>query len=121
MIQESDIFRGIVNDEIGILLFELNSHPAWTKKKFELREKLYKLLSRKKYELISGKRSQYQMHGGIGTSYLYRVPETKQGQLKKFRGKLVRLICVGHDRYVSIYMVGAMKGTPNIVRAIHLK
>jgi hypothetical protein len=121
MIHESDVLRGVVRDEIGMLLFELNSHPTWTIKKFELSEKLHKLLRRKKYEIISGKRAQYQMYGGIGASYLYHVPEGKQGQLKKFRGQLVRLICVGHDRYVSVYMVGVMKGTPNIISQIHLK
>lgn len=121
MIHESEVVRGVVSDEIGLLLFELNSHATWTTKKFELSERLYKLLRRKKYEIISGKRSEYQMYGGIGASYLYRVPEGKQGQLKKFRGQLVRLICVGHDRYVSVYMVGLIKGTPNIISQIHLK
>jgi len=43
----------------------------------------------------------------VGEAYLYQVPHTKRGFLKPFRGKLVRIACIGSGRHSTRhYMVG---------------
>ena len=95
-------------DQIGLLIKELQSIPTFTQAKRAVLEQLLNLLKQSGYKLFNGKASRYGF-GPIGASYLYRVPDNKRGHLEPYRGKLVRLVCVGSGICDRDIMVGEYK------------
>lgn len=96
------------NDQIGTLLKEIQAIPTFTKAKKSILGRIIKLLEQSGYKTFNGKASRYGF-GPIGASYLLRVPEDKRGHLEPYRGKLVRLVCVGSGIFDRNIMVGDYK------------
>jgi len=96
------------SDQIGLVLKEIQAIPTFTKAKRAVLAKLIELLKQSGYKSFIGKASRYGF-GPIGASYLYRVPEDKRGHLEPYRGKLVRLVCVGSGIFDRDIMVGEYK------------
>jgi hypothetical protein len=107
----SDIYNETYHDQVGKLIFQLNQIKSWTKAKHLLSNKLLRLLDKNGYTYSSGNREEYRLHGGTGTSYIYKVPQNKRGVLMQFRGQYVRIVCVGTNRYVSIFGFKPIKKT----------
>lgn len=95
-------------DEIGLIIKELQSIPTFTTAKRAVLGRLLELLKQSGYKLFNGKAARYGF-GPIGASYLYCVPEDKRGHLEPYRGKLVRLVCVGSGIFDREIMVGVYK------------
>ena len=105
---QSRKFKDDLGDEIGQALKQFNGIDRWVKEKYSLKADLIKLLKRKRYKEFSGCPYRYSIQR-IGESYLYDVPENQRGNLEKFSGKRVRIVCVGSGRYARWLMVGKVK------------
>lgn len=95
-------------DQIGLVIKELQSIPTFTRAKRAVLERLMEILNQSGYKMFNGKANRYGF-GPIGASYLYRVPDDKRGHLEPYRGKLVRLVCVGSGIFDRDIMVGVYK------------
>ncbi|MDB2479866.1 hypothetical protein N9X17_01050 [Porticoccaceae bacterium] len=111
MISEDTVIRDDLDDDITLILQAMSKDSTWTSKKSALREKLVSMLWKRHYISFTGSPRKYYGYC-IGDSYLYDVPLYKQGWLKRFRGKRVRIVCVGSGRYERDYMAGAVASTP---------
>ncbi len=93
------------NDDISVMMSQLLSIPTYTKIKKEIHQKLISTLEKKKFITFVGHHERYHLFR-IGESCLYKVPNNRRGFLSIFRGKTIRLICVGSGRYTRILMAG---------------
>ena len=109
MIRGSDLYNDIYHDQVGKLILRFNQLERWTKAKHEMSTQLRHLLSNSGYQLATGKRNEYRLHGGTGKSYIYKVPMNKRGVLSQHRGEFIRVVCVATDRYVSLFMFKPIK------------
>lgn len=100
------------NDEARELLNILQENSPWSAGKKEAQSALKLLLKEQRYIQFN---STYKRYGisTVGASYLYDVPLYKQGNLSPFRGKRVRIVCVGIGRHTDrVYMAGVVADTP---------
>ena len=111
MISEDTVIGDDLGDDVSVILKAMADDHTWTSKKSALREELVSLLKKRRYLSFAGSPYKYYAHR-VGDSYLYDVPLYKQGWLKRFRGKRVRIVCVGSGRYERGYMAGAVASTP---------
>ena len=119
MLLGSNIYRDLYGGKVGELNLLLNSFRSWSKDKYLTCNKLFDELNKKKYIFKLGRRDEYRITGGIGKSFIYLVPLKQRGHLYDFRGKYVHIICVGHDRYRSMF---AFKVVPKkIIANFHLE
>ena len=81
-------------DTIGKLLLKLEMLQTWTKEKKVIHEKLLQEVKKQKYFYFWSSCQKYLL-SRIGESAVYSVPKNKRGHLSPFRGKKVRIICVG--------------------------
>ena len=103
MLIGSNIFGDIYEGRVGKLTRLLNSFNSWSKDKHEAHKKLLSQLNKEGYIFNLGRRREYRISGGIGKSFIYLVPEKQRGHLYNFRGSYVHLICIGHQRYRSMF------------------
>jgi hypothetical protein len=101
MISEDTVIRDDLDDDVSAILQAMSDDETWTSKKSALREELVSLLKKRRYLSFVGSPCKYYAHR-VGDSYLYDVPLYKQGWLKRFRGKRVRIVCVGSGRYKQL-------------------
>jgi hypothetical protein len=111
MISEDTVITDDLDDDVSVILQAMSDDDTWTSSKSALREELVSLLKKHRYVSFIGSPKKYYAHR-VGDSYLYDVPLYKQGWLKRFRGKRVRIVCVGSERYKRDYMAGAVASTP---------
>ncbi|MDB2313587.1 hypothetical protein N9V47_08060 [Luminiphilus sp.] len=111
MISEETVIEDDLGDDVSVILKAMADDDTWTSKKSALREELVSLLKKRRFLSFVGSPYKYYAHR-VGESYLYDVPLYKQGWLKRFRGKRVRIVCVGSGRYKRGYMAGAVATTP---------
>ena len=111
MLEVENIYKDKLNDQLGIRLREFLVLKTWTKEKRNLERELFKeirkqeFIQKKEFRSFSGNRPSYWLYGGVGSSLIYKVPQNKRGMLSVYRGKVIRLICVGNDRYKVIFCV----------------
>ena len=106
MFSEKDMLEDDHNDKIGYLLKQIGELTTFTKKKRELVCDLITLGEKKNYIIFWGYTHRYFI-GRVGQSFIYKVPKNKRGNLTKFKGKTVRVICVGSGvRWIRQYMAG---------------
>ena len=100
-----------VDDVLALLRF-LTARKGWNNEAKLNQKKLWTLLDSKDYIYFTAGYSDY-IASAIGDSYLYDVPMYKRGYLSKFRGKRIRVVCVGSGshRYRD-YMAGVVGDTP---------
>lgn len=103
MLIGSNIFNDIYEGRVGKLILLLNGFKSWSKGKQEAHKKLLSQLNKEGYIFNLGRRSEYRISGGIGKSFIYLVPEKQLGHFYNFRGSYVHLICIGHQRYRSMF------------------
>ena len=100
------------NDEAREYLNILQENSSWSSVKKEAQSALKQLFKKQHYIQFN---STYKRYGvsKVGESYLYDVPLYKQGNLKPFRGKRVRIVCVESGRHTDrVYMAGVVAETP---------
>lgn len=90
-----------LDDEVGRCLRNLHLNRTWTAEKKRLFAQLEVLTKRERYLLFTGDYRDYHLERK-GQSCIYAVPLSQRGALKIYRGKHVRLICVGSwDQYAG--------------------
>ena len=117
---ESAVDDDIV-DEVSTVLKTMSLESSWSKKKSALRSELVTLLNRKRYLSFEGSSYRY-LVSRVGESYLYDVPLYKQGLLKKFKGKRIRIVSIQSGRYKRGYMAGVVGTTPKslvVTKLVH--
>jgi hypothetical protein len=93
-------------DKIGIILKKITAIETNTKKKKEHVCELINLGKKNKYLFFDGYTGRYFI-SKVGGSYIYDVPKNKRGNLKKFKGKTIRIICIASGRnFCRSYMAG---------------
>ena len=110
MIRKNDIVADPKDDYAGALLRRYERGKT-RRRRAELAgivKALRLVLQRSGYIEFRGHHDAYHLDH-VGDSYLYHVPENKRGYLKVFRGKVVRIVCVGnHKLYTKELMAGPM-------------
>jgi hypothetical protein len=99
------------DDKILTVIKSLNSRTGWNKYAIALQTKLLKMLEARHYIYFMGDANSYGV-GTIGGSYLYDVPLYKQGNLLKFRGKRIRIVCIHSGNFRRGYMAGVVSDSP---------
>lgn len=95
-------------DEAGQLMVEMLRIPTWTKAKRALHTELITLLEINKHTCFVGHVDKYHL-SIVGESCLYNVPKNRRGHLSIFRGKLIRLVCIGSGRYARTLLATEYK------------
>ena len=96
------------NDEIGSLLKQITQIKTNTKIRQELVSDVVYIGKKQKYIVCVGYTHRYFI-GKIGQSFIYNVPKNKKGNLEKFKGKTIRVICIGSGiRFIREYMAGVV-------------
>ena len=96
------------NDEIGSVLKQINQIKTNTKIRQELVSDVINIGKKQKYIFFVGYTHRYFI-GRIGQSFIYNVPKNKKGNLEKFKGKTIRVICIGSGiRFIREYMAGVI-------------
>ena len=92
--------------KIGSLLENLNAETRWNKKKYGLVRQLIASLKANGYISFPGHGSR-DLVSNVGGSFIYEVPLNKQGNLRPFRGQIIRVICTGSGGHSNrYYMAG---------------
>ena len=103
-----NLFLDPKTDKIGKLISDFEKYPRWTLEKRAAKDKFINALKNANYENFIGHRRDYHL-SGIGSSYLYKVPTNKRGNLKIYRGELIRIVCVDQLRFDVMFMVKIVK------------
>ena len=92
--------------KIGNLLKILNAETRWNKTKNELVRQLISTAKESSYISFYGHGPTYPI-STVGSSFICEVPMNKQGNLKPFRGQIIRVICTGSGSHTDRqYMAG---------------
>jgi hypothetical protein len=104
--------------EIGAALMAIQAIRTWTAEKSRLNVALQALLVAQGYLRFVGHPSRYHL-ARVGQSCLYEVPVSRQGVLRPFRGKTVRIVCVSSGRFDRQLMAGELKPREDQGQAMH--
>lgn len=105
MFHPNDLLADDVNDDIGDLISQINSHDGWNNNKRALVRDLKSALTKKQYCSFTGHVDRYIIRL-VGQSAIVYVPLGRRGLLSGYAGGYVRIVCVGSGRYDRQYMVG---------------
>ena len=112
MIKGNTVLPDNMADDVCDLLKSIKVLKSWTKSKRSLVSELKALLKSRGYIAFDSGYSRY-LISRVGDSYLYDVPLYKQGNLKPFRGKRVRIVCTESGEHCRRqYMAGLVGDTP---------
>lgn len=111
MFKITDKLTDDYEDDILSLLKKLLRRNSWNSEAKKLLSELEDLLIKNNYKSLSGSPNRYHL-SRVGESCLYDVPLYKRGFLKEYRGKRVRIVCVGSGRFSRTYMTKAIGITP---------
>lgn len=98
MIKLDDIFEDSKIDEIGKKILHVQSLASGSKDKREALAELCDMMRNCKYTEFDADAKSYATIR-VGESFIYDVPLSKTGHLMGFRGKRIRIICVGSGKY----------------------
>ena len=82
------------DDELANSIAQLSKLETWGAEAKKLYSKIESLCKRKKFIRFSGDYRDYHLTRK-GQSAIYDIPLNQRGTLEKFRGKRVRIICLG--------------------------
>ena len=92
------------NDELSKLLSGFNLLTHWNSEKQTFLKELISLLEKQNYKMLVLKEHRYKV-GKVGNSFIYEITVKRRGLFAPFRGKSVRVICVGSGRFDRTVMV----------------
>jgi len=90
-------------DNAGKLMTSMHKIPTWTKAKRAIYDELVTLLESQKHIYFRGHVDKYHL-SVIGTSCFFNVPDNRRGHLSIYRGKIIRLVCLGSGRFDRLYL-----------------
>ena len=107
MIPEDQIIPDNDQSRIGGLLADFRKIQSGTRNYSGAKAELIEKLKESGYIEFQGGPRRYHIQR-VGESYLYWVPKTKRGHLKRFRGKLIRILVIarGGGRMDRALMAG---------------
>lgn len=88
-------FENIKREKIDDLLCQLNAISTWTGQRLKILEEIKRIIEADGYLVFSGDFRTYGLQTKGSWRFL-KVPSTQRGALSKFRGKMVRLICISY-------------------------
>ena len=91
-----------IDDAVGNLCRAISDIETWNGEKKRKSLELVKLVSDENYKVFEGDVRTYGL-GWIGESVLLDVEEKQRGHLQEFRGRKIRIVCVGTGRYRRKY------------------
>lgn len=94
-----------LDDTIGNLGRALLTQPHFNSESIRLKAQLIKDLSKKGYVGFTANVTNYGTWR-VGEAMLYSVPLNRRGSLSSYRGKTIRIICVGSGRFTRELMAG---------------
>ena len=103
MFNPADKIEDKCEDAAGQLMNALHQIPTWTKAKRAIYDELVTLLESQKHIYFRGHVDKYHL-SVIGTSCFFNVPDNRRGHLSIYRGKTIRLVCLGSGRYERSYL-----------------
>ena len=86
--------------------------PTWTKEKRQLVEELRMVLAEAGFGEFTAHRARCFHLTGLGKDTVRAIPEHRRGALSDWRGKTVRIICVGPGRCERGYAAGPTSRQP---------
>lgn len=107
MTESIKIIEDKINDDLSKLLSDFNSYPTWNLEKQNHLKELISYLKRQNYSMLVLKEHRYKV-GKVGNSFIYEVSDKRRGLFLGYRGKSVRVICVGSGRFDRTVMVKAI-------------
>lgn len=93
---EENLEEDNLPDAVGETTRAIVAIKTWTTEKHKLVSELMELLKKEKYSFFTGNKRTYGM-GSTGEHVLYQVPSKQLGHLSRYRGKLVRIVCLGGE------------------------
>ena len=97
-----------LTDTIGILAKKLQACQSRNHVYSELRAQLEKAIKAKKYLSFVANVTNYGTWT-IGHSKLFYVPKSRRGALSFFRGKTIRIVCIGSGRFTRLLAAAVVK------------
>ena len=108
MIKLNEMIVDDTNDWVSELLVKLNKRNTWNQECKNIIDTIVEKLQNNGYISFQGPVDRYHL-SRVGDVCLYHVPLNRRGHLSKFRGQLIRLICVGSGRYKRDFMAGPVR------------
>ncbi len=102
-----------LDHQIDRLLAEFHEVATWTQEKHFLRDRLEEFLLANGYDWHHGKTAPFYGLTGIGNDRVEHIPSDRRGHLQPYRGKAVRIICIGSGRFERTYAVGPTSRHPS--------
>jgi hypothetical protein len=84
----------------------LEQIPWWNNEKRQLITDLSDKLSNAGFRFFDNNPSRCFELTGLGNSTVQAIPAKQRGNLKYWRGQVVRIVCIGPGRYKRTYAVG---------------
>lgn len=84
----------------------LASIPTWTEAKRNLVYELWSALAEARFGFFHTNVANCFRLSGLGNDVIKTIPANKRGHLRCWRGKTVRIICIGPGRYKRTYAAG---------------
>ncbi|SMC82931.1 hypothetical protein SAMN06296008_1225 [Polynucleobacter kasalickyi] len=120
MLEVENIYIDNIDDQFNFLKKKLDAISTWTKQKHEFASEINKYLITKQYIHDVGHKNRLYLTGGIGTSLLYKVPESKKGKFSSYRGQTVRLVNMGSNKTeVGFYIKALSKNATKNLTLLH--
>jgi hypothetical protein len=94
MLKIEDQLPDDYKDDLALAIHKLSQLQTWDAEAKEIFKDIEKICERKKYKKFSGDFRDYHLTRK-GQSAIYVVPLNQRGSLEVFKGKRVRLICLG--------------------------
>ena len=107
---KTDGIPDTLEDKIGKLGRAIRSQPHFNSEAIRLANELESRLVRLGYIRFTANVTNYDTWR-TGEARLFFVPEHRRGALSVFRGKTIRLICVGSGRFTRELRAGVIKTT----------
>jgi hypothetical protein len=102
-----------IEDEIAPLLRRITTGKFWNGERARAFAQLSEALAERKYLMFQGHYLTYHLTRK-GQSCLYDVPLNQRGALSRFRGKQIRLVCMGGwDAYGGRYYYAGDTSLPS--------
>lgn len=99
-----------LSDFAGAIIRRLRRRKSWAAPQTQDRDLLINVLERSGYRAFTASAASFGL-SRVGQSCLYDVPPEKRGHLETFRGKKIRVVCVGMGggAFKRSYMAGVIR------------
>ena len=108
MIETINMYFDNRTDKVGFFIKQLRQLNSWNKEKYHRKDAMFKALKELNYKTFEGRANTYWLTGGIGFSYIYKVPGDKRGQLKEFRGRLIRIVFTASHKNSTMFVAAVV-------------